>query len=181
MNITGGTMKKLILLVFISLLFHSAAYSQENSKIMIIENYDEFTYLSEILALKKFQNKIVYIDVWYTGCRPCREESEYLPALKQRYNNKDLVFLYLAKPYGFFRISKWKKEMQEYNLEGYHIYMNKELNKNIMLEVPGIKQTGVPKYILIDKDGSVAYPDAPRPSSGNELYMLLDMLLGESF
>ena len=174
-------MKKFILLIFILLLLYSAAYSQENSKIKIIENYGEFTHLSEILAMEYFQDKVVYIDVWFTGCRPCREESEHLPALKKRYQNKDLVFLYLAKPYGLFRISKWKKEMQEYNLEGYHIYMNKKLEKNIMLEVPGIKQTGVPKYILIDKDGSVAYPDAPRPSSGDELFLLIDMLLGESF
>lgn len=174
-------MKKFILLIFILLLLYSAAYSQDNSKIKIIDNYNEFTHLSEILARKEFENKIVYIDVWFTGCRPCREESEHFPALKNRYHNKDLVFLYLAKPYGFFRISKWKKEMQEYDLEGYHIYMNKKLEKNIMLEVPGIKQTGVPKYILIDKDGRVAYPDAPRPSSGDELFLLIDMLLGESF
>jgi len=174
-------MKKFILLIFILLLLYSAANSQENSKIKIIENYGDFTHLSEILTMEYFQDKVVYIDVWFTGCRPCREESEHLPALKNRYQNKDLVFLYLAKPYGFFRISKWKKEMQEYDLEGYHIYMNKKLEKNIMLEVPGIKQTGVPKYILIDKDGSVAYPDAPRPSSGDELFLLIDMLLGESF
>ena len=174
-------MKKFILLIFILLLLYSAANPQDNSKIKIIDNYNEFTHLSEILARKEFENKIVYIDVWFTGCRPCREEFEHLPALKQRYQNKDLVFLYLAKPYGFFRISKWKKEMQEYNLEGYHIYMNKKLEKNLKTDVPGIKQVGIPKYILIDKDGSVAYPDAPRPSSGNELFMLIDMLLGESF
>ncbi|MCK5051034.1 MAG: TlpA family protein disulfide reductase [Candidatus Cloacimonetes bacterium] len=174
-------MKKFILLIFISLLFISTASSQDNSKIKIIENYDDFTHLSVILARKEFENKVVYVDVWGVGCRPCREESEYLPALKQRYKNKDLVFLYLAIPFGFFRISKWKKEMQEYNLEGYHIYMNKKLEKNLKTDVPGIKQIGIPKYVLIDKDGSIAYPDAPRPSSGNKLYMLIDILLGESF
>ena len=174
-------MKKFILLIFISLLFNSTASTQVNTKIMIIENYNDFTHLSEILVRKEFENKVVYVDVWGVGCRPCREESEYLPALKQRYKNKDLVFLYLAKPFGFFRISKWKKEMQEYNLEGFHIYMNKKLEKNIMLEVPGIKQIGIPKYILIGKDGSVAYPDAPRPSSGDKLHMLINMLLSESF
>ena len=174
-------MKKFILLIFISLLFNSTASTQVNTKIMIIENYDDLTHLSEILARKEFENKIVYVDVWGVGCKPCREESEYLPALKQRYQNKDLVFLYLAKPFGFFRISKWKKEMQEYNLEGYHIYMNKELEKNIMREVPGIRRQGIPKYILIDKDGDVAYPDAPRPSSGDKLYLLIDILLGVNF
>ncbi|MFH0760807.1 MAG: TlpA disulfide reductase family protein [Bacteroidota bacterium] len=150
-----------------------------NSEIKIIENYDKIVHLSEILTMKEFENKVIYIDIWGTGCSPCIAESKYLPELKKRYKNKDVVFLYLAKPYGLFRISKWKKEIQQYNLEGYHIYMSEELKDNIMMEVPGIRQIGIPKYLLVNKQGKVAYPDAPRPSSEKDLYKLIDQLLDE--
>ena len=171
-------------LILIPLLFCTIASCQvnserSNSEIKIIENYDKIIHFAEILSMKEFENKVIYIDIWGTGCSPCIAESKHLPELKKRYKNKDVVFLYLAKPYGIFRISKWKKEMQKYNLEGYHIYMSEELKNNIKKEVPGIRKVGIPKYILINKNGSVAYPDAPRPSSGDELYKLIDKLLDE--
>jgi thiol-disulfide isomerase/thioredoxin len=166
------------LLILIPLLFYTIASSQVNSEIKIIENYGKITHFAEILSMKEFENKVIYIDIWGTDCSPCIAEFKHLPELKKKYKNKDIVFLYLARSYGLFRISKWKKEMQKYNLEGYHICISKELKDNIMLEVPGIRQVGIPKYILVDKKGNVAYPDAPRPSSGEELHLLIDMLLG---
>lgn len=184
-NIRLEEMKTIIhrstLLILIPLLFYTIASSQVNSEIKIIENYDKITHFAEILSMKEFENKVIYIDIWGTGCKPCIAEFKHLPELKKRYKNKNIVFLYLARSYGLFRISKWKKEMQKYNLEGYHICISKELKDNIMLEVPGIRQVGIPKYILVDKKGNVIYPDAPRPSSGEELHLLIDMLLGDSF
>ena len=148
-----------------------------NSKITIIENFDKISHLSEIISIKEFKHKVIYIDIWGTGCSPCISEFKNLSELKKRYKDENVVFLYLAKPYGLFPISKWKKEMHTYDLEGFHIYMSKELENNIYIEVPGIRQIGIPKYILVNKKGIVAYPDAPRPSSREELYKCIDMLL----
>ena len=170
-------------LIIFQLLFCSLAVCQENSdynnpKIKIIEDYEEISSFAEILSLKELNNKVVFIDIWVAPCSPCIAEFKHLPELKNRYNNKDVVFLYLARSYGLFRMSKWEKEMQKYNLEGYHIWMTEKLKDTITSELTGIAR-GYPKFILVNKKGSVAYLNAPRPSSGKELYKLIDELLDE--
>lgn len=171
------------ILIITPLLFCSIAACQEdfdhnNSEIKIVENYDEIVNFAEILSLKEFENKVIYIDVWVTACKPCVSEFKYLPELKKRYKNKDVVFLYLARSYGLFRISKWEKEMKKYNLEGYHIFMTEKLKDTIMAEITGIPR-GYPKFILVNKEGILTDTDATRPSSGKELYKLIDALLDE--
>ena len=172
-----------LILILIPFLFCSLATCQEesddeNPKIKIITDYDKFEHFSEILSLEQFKNKVIYIDFWVAPCSPCIAEFKHLPELKNRYKNRDVVFLYLARSYGLARISKWKKEMQKYNLEGYHIWMTEKLKDTIISELPGIVR-GYPKYILVNKKGRVAYLNAPRPSSGEELYKLIDKLLEE--
>lgn len=149
-----------------------------NPGIKIFEDYDKFSSFEEILSLKEFKNRVVYIDFWVAPCSPCIAEFKHLPELKNRYKNKDVVFLYLARSYGIFRMSKWEKEMQKYNLEGFHIWMTEEFKDTIISELPGIAR-GYPKFILVNKKGKVAYLNAPGPSSEGELYELIDMLLDE--
>ena len=169
--------------ILIQLLISSLAVCQENSdgmnpEIKIIEGYDEISNFAEILSLKELNNKVVYIDIWVAPCSPCIAEFKHLPELKNRVKNKDVVFLYLGRSYGMFRKAKWEREMQKFNLEGYHIWMTEELKDTIRSELPGIAR-GYPKYILVNKKGLVAYLNAPRPSSGEELYQLIDELLNE--
>ncbi len=180
----SGTHKFTLIIIIGSVIFLSFATCQENTdinnpEIKIIENYDTLKNFAEILSLKEFINKVIYIDIWVAPCSPCIAEFKYLPELKNKYKDENLVFLYLARSYGLFRMSKWESEMQKYNLEGYHIYMTEKLKDIIYDEVSGLRGTGLPKFILIDKKGSVAYPVAPRPSSGEELYSLIDQLLNE--
>ena len=175
------TSYRFFLLILTQLLASSLVYCQvnensNNSEIKIIDDYDRFEHFAEILSLREFENKVIYIDIWVTGCSPCIAEFKHLPELKKRYKNKHVVFLYLARSYGLFRISRWKKEMQKEKLEGYHIFMTENLKDTIKAEIPGLSR-GYPKFILIDKEGDIAYPAAPRPSSGKELYKLIDKLL----
>jgi len=172
-----------LILSFIPLLLCFLVACQENTdeinnEILIIEDYDKFSSFAEIISLQEFNNKVIYVDIWVAPCSPCIAEFQHLPELKSRYKNEDVVFLYLARSYGMFRMSKWEKEMHKYNLEGYHIWMTEELKDTIISELTGIDR-GYPKFILVDKKGSVAYLNAPRPSSGEELYQHIDLLLDE--
>ena len=166
----------LLQLLFCSSVACRGSSDEMNPKIKIIEGYDKIEHFAEILALKELANKVVYIDIWVAPCSPCIAEFKHLPELKNRYKDKDVVFLYLGRSYGMLRKSKWEKEMQKFNLEGYHIWMTEELKDTILSELPGISR-GYPKYILVNKKGEVAYLNAPRPSSGEVLYKLIDELL----
>jgi thiol-disulfide isomerase/thioredoxin len=76
--------------ILIQLLLCTLAACQENSenknsKIIIIEDSDKISSFAEILSLKEFNNKVVYIDIWVAPCSPCIAEFKHLPELKNRY------------------------------------------------------------------------------------------------
>jgi hypothetical protein len=48
---------------------------------------------------------------------------------------------------------------------------------NNINSIPGIKFIGKPHFILIGKEGKIAFPNAERPGSSTKLYEQIDGLL----
>ena len=121
------------------------------------------------LSLIDLRGKIVYIDVWATWCGPCREEFPFSKKLQKLFeSNDDVVFLYVS-------IDKdeeaWKKMvLADKSFNGTHIIQQDgQIGESYLIR-------GVPRYILIDSEGKIVKPEAPRPSSGkveNEIHELL--------
>lgn len=57
-----------------------------------------------------------------------------------------------------------------YNLEGYHIRANKELNSELREIFNPDGPLSIPWYILIDKNGNIVKKNASRPSDIGELF-----------
>lgn len=112
------------------------------------------------VTLKDFSGKVIYMDFWASWCAPCRYEMKNgSPKLHEKFKeNKDVVFLYISVD---DKEANWKKAIADDKIEGIHL-----------LSAGGMKSAvanafnihGVPRYIIIGKDGKIFDADASRPS-----------------
>ncbi|UKJ06964.1 TlpA family protein disulfide reductase [Solitalea lacus] len=112
------------------------------------------------VTLKDFAGKVVYMDFWASWCTPCRFEMKNgSPKLHEKFkDNKDVVFLYISID---SKTEPWKKAIADDKIEGIHL-LSLGGNNSPVAKAFGI--SGVPRYIIIGKDGKIFDNDAPRPS-----------------
>lgn len=150
-----------------------------NEDIILIDNYKGIKTLNELISRKDFKGKVLYIDLWGVYCRPCIEEFRHMPAIRERYDGTGVSFVYLASPYKRpDDEQKWKAALKKYQLKGHHILMDMEFYNGIWDEVSGMDSPFlIPHYLLVDKNGEIVLPNAPRPSDREKLFKQIDNLL----
>ncbi len=125
----------------------------------LFENYENND--GSTTSLADLKGKFVYIDVWATWCGPCKAEIPFLKEVEETYHGKNIEFVSIsvdkAKDY-----KKWKTMIVEKELGGIQLLADKDWNSSF---VKAYKISGIPRFILIDPDGNIVSPDAPRPSS----------------
>ncbi len=111
------------------------------------------------VQLSDFKGKVVYIDFWASWCTPCLAEFKHLPALKSMLPTDSVVLLYINVDDDKNRwlAASAKHLSTETDLWAGNLFTS---------EVAQAYQVhGVPKYVLIDKEGRIFNMQAPRPSS----------------
>ncbi len=131
----------------------SAIDSLSSTNLSLLELVDKQDALSSIVH--QFQNKLIYIDIWATWCRPCIKEMEYYAKMMERYEDEDIIFVFLA---AHSPENLWKKRIDEYDVRGYHYLLSDEdyndLEKYFEL-------SGFPQHILIDENGKIIETNGP--------------------
>lgn len=122
------------------------------------------------VSLSDFKGKIVYLDFWFWGCTGCMMELPFAKTLHKRYENKDIVFLNVSSP-GKEYVEREIKLIKKDKIEGINL-IDGDRYYATQYQVKAY-----PTYFIIDKDGKIAVPNAPRPSEENDLYTILDELL----
>jgi thiol-disulfide isomerase/thioredoxin len=127
---------------------------------------------NQTIKLSDYKGKLIYIDFWATWCGPCIAELPYSLKLQKRFRgNADIVFLYVSIDIDF---KKWKNYLTKHTeLTGIHINLNED-NMNAVKNFYAIY--GIPRYLIIGKDGKIKDSSAERPSSSN-IYENLRKLL----
>ena len=125
------------------------------------------------VSLDDFKGKYVYVDVWATWCAPCKGEIPFLKKLDEEYKGKKIVFVSLSID-EMKNKDKWLKMVKDKNLQGVQIMADKAWNSDF---VKAYNIRGIPRFILIDKEGKILNDNAPRPSNPNlkELFNSLDI------
>lgn len=120
------------------------------------------------VSLSDLKGKYVYIDVWATWCGPCRAEIPHLKKLEEAYKGKDIEFVSLSCDQDK---AAWEQMVKAQALQGIQLYMGPrdEFMKKYIIN-------GIPRFILLDREGKIVKADAPRPSNP-ETAKLFDELL----
>lgn len=114
------------------------------------------------VALSDFKGKLVYVDVWATWCGPCKKELPHLKALEEEFRgNPDVVFLSVATDPSKDE-QKWKNYIKNNAMKGVQLFAGSNAKRDLM---EPYKITGIPRFILVGKDGKLITANAPRPSS----------------
>lgn len=135
-------------------------------------------------SLSDLKGKYTYIDVWATWCGPCKVEIPSLKKLEKQYHGKNIQFVSLSVDDGRGYRGKtkeesanlakegWKKMIAEKELGGIQLIAPKGWQSQFIQEY---KISGIPRFILVDPEGNIVNPDAPRPSSPQIIELFKDL------
>lgn len=123
--------------------------------------------------LADMRGKVLYIDCWATWCKPCCNEIPYLAKRVEEYKGNDKIrFISISmdskKQAWLDKLSQDKPEWEQYILN--------EEEKNAMSKAYGI--VFIPRFLLINADGTIANSDAFRPSA-EDFHQQLDAVLNK--
>lgn len=146
--------------------FHKASDSDFSEKIMFVKNYQNQKALTG--TARTLPKAKIYVDVWATWCGPCKDEFKHKENLTSLLQKNDIQILYISIDRDQDSV-QWKNMIKFYNLEGYHIRANKELQTELREIFDSNGSISIPWYILIDNKGTILKKHAKRPSQINEL------------
>ncbi|WEK18475.1 MAG: TlpA disulfide reductase family protein [Candidatus Pedobacter colombiensis] len=112
------------------------------------------------VSIADFKGKLIYVDIWNTGCKPCIAEMPFLNKLEHEMDGKDIVFLSISCDYS---IDLWKKSLQKRNVgSDHHLIMDSK--KDTFFDKIG--KSGIPRFVILDQEGKVLDNNAcKRPSN----------------
>lgn len=122
------------------------------------------------VSLSDLKGKYVYIDVWATWCGPCRGELPSLKKLEEDYAGKGIEFVSLSCDKDK---AAWEKMVKSGDMKGIQLHMGPQhefMEKYVI--------NGIPRFILLDREGKIVKAEAPRPSDP-KIRTLFDELLAE--
>jgi thiol-disulfide isomerase/thioredoxin len=115
----------------------------------------------KVYSLSDFKGKYLYIDVWASWCGPCKQEIPYLRALKEKFKSKNIQIIGISVDE---TKSDWESILKSENLTGIQLYAGGWDNDLCNF----FKINGIPRFILIDKQGNIINSNAERPSGDIE-------------
>lgn len=123
-------------------------------------------------VLSQQKGKIVFVDFWASWCVPCRKEIPSSAELSQYLKERNIVFIYLSIDKIF---QQWVSAMQEERLPKENSFLIQNFDDSDFKKRFNID--GIPRYIIINKNGEVINDGAPSPSSEELKKLLLKLSL----
>lgn len=121
--------------------------------------------LSDLLG-----KSLVYIDIWATWCGPCCREIPFMDKLVERFkNNGDITFISISRD---DNRQAWLKKLERDNPAWPQYIFEKSSGDEFM---NAMSIAGIPRFLLIGRDGRFISTDAERPSNKD-----IDTILNEA-
>lgn len=113
---------------------------------------------NEPVQLSDLKGTLVYVDIWATWCGPCIAEHPHWDKMKEEYKDKPVSFLTIS-----IDDSKepWEKMVKAKNMQGLQWFTENAWKSDIAQH---FHVNGIPRFLLLDKEGKIIDPSADRPS-----------------
>ena len=141
------------------------------------DNY--INYAGGKTSLSDLKGKYVYVDIWATWCGPCKREIPSLKKVEEQFHGENIEFVSISvddekrsgtKEKAF---ESWKNMVKDKELGGIQLFSDNAWQSDF---VKNYKVNGIPRFILIDPNGNIVSPDAPRPSNPKLVELLEEKL-----
>ncbi len=108
--------------------------------------------------MAKYKGKLVYVDFWATWCSPCRSSIQEIKPLKEELQNKNIAFVYITNE---------SSPEQTYKnmiptIKGEHYRLTNDEYRYLSAK---FNISGIPHYVLVDKNGKVISPELGHKSN----------------
>ena len=140
--------------------------------VKFLPDHHDYTKLTDVISF--FKGKPVFIDFWFAGCGPCREEFQQSGELKKFLKENGIESLYISIDSDDAE-KDWENTIKYFDLAGYHIRTSDSLREELF---KSYEIYFFPYYMLVDADGKIVVSPAKRPSEGDALFSQIKELFG---
>lgn len=127
----------------------------------------------QAVSLSDLRGKVVYLDFWGTWCGPCLQEMPASNALKQKFEGRDVTFVYISVG---DKEEKWQQVLAAEHLTSAASVHLRAPNNEV---ADNYQVSRYPTYWLIGRDGRIVSRTAPRPSEGEAAVAALNAALAK--
>jgi thiol-disulfide isomerase/thioredoxin len=122
-------------------------------------------------TLSSFKGKVVVIDIWAMWCGPCLAEKPVMEKIAETYHDRnDIVFVGISSD-GLSKKEIWKDFLKRKNFTSIELLSN--YTESIYKYY---KVSGIPRFMIFDREGKIVNIDAPKPSNRDFKKMLDETL-----
>lgn len=121
-------------------------------------------------SLADLKGKIVVVDVWNTGCKPCIAEIPHMKKIEKKFEGQDIVFVSYSLD---TERDKWIEFIKDRNMGGNQWIDTAGFKSDF---VKAFQMRGIPRFMIFDREGAIVDAFAPRPSDPR-LALKLEKLL----
>ncbi|GLB54030.1 alkyl hydroperoxide reductase [Neptunitalea chrysea] len=102
--------------------------------------------------LKKYEGKVIVLDIWASWCSDCIKGMPKVKKLQEAYKNSNTVFVFMSLDRAK---DSWKKGIERFSVIGEHYFIDAGWKPSAFCK--DIELDWIPRYMIIDKTGKIAY------------------------